>query len=753
MSPYVVGYSDRFSVASGERIRFYVSAEGCVALNAEIVPLAGGAKVHPERVPLGTLPARKQELYPGSHAIIEDGGLLDGGSDFTVVAMICPTSPLSGEQVIMGKWDVASKGGYALLIDAGGCAAFWVGDGRGNKAELSSHRPMLAGVWYFVGCSYEADTGVATVFQEAVVGVANGRLGLQHVPNAVTSERVYVSPGVTRSMPFVIAGATEMTVGNRPVTRLHFNGKIDCPRMSKRVFGLESGRDLVEGATDPATLGAWDFSAEISRRGIRPIDHVTDRSHNQLHGRLVNLPTRGVTGHNWSGHEHHFANALNEYGAIHFHDDDVADADWDVDVTWLVPDGQPSGVYGLRLVGEGCEDHIPFIVRPLTGSCKARVAMLLPTNTYIAYGNDHLAVDGDLWPVVTGRSHVLGPYDLLRHEHREFGSSLYDEHSDGSGVCYASWKRPLLNLRAENLVGGPADDVAGASTWGFSADVLLMDWLQSTGIQVDLICDHDLASEGLDLLRDYRVVITGSHPEYYTSDQLDAFQAYVATGGRLMYLGGNGFYWVTAYHPDDRGVIEIRRWGGTETWTAAPGEYYLSFTGELGGLWRNRGRPPQKLVGVGFIAQGGDTSTYYRRLPDSFDPDVAWIFEGVEGQSVIGDFGSIGGGAAGLEIDSYDPDLGSPIDAYVLATSEDHTQVMIEVRENIPMGMAHIGGDQNPNVHADLVYFTLPSGGAIFSTGSIAWSGSLAHNRNRNDVAQITRNVLERFMSERDGTL
>ena len=31
---------------------------------------------------------------------------------------------------------------------------------------------------------------------------------------------------------------------------------------------------------------------------------------------------------------------------------------------------------------------------------------------------------------------------------------------------------------------------------------------------------------------------------------LDALQAYLDRGGRLMYLGGNGFYWRIAFHPE-----------------------------------------------------------------------------------------------------------------------------------------------------------------------------------------------------------
>ena len=83
-----------------------------------------------------------------------------------------------------------------------------------------------------------------------------------------------------------------------------------------------------------------------------------------------------------------------------------------------------------------------------------------------------------------------------------------------------------------------------------------------------------------------------------------------------MYMGGNGFYWRIAYHPTLPGVIEVRRAeDGTRAWVARPGEYYHSFTGEYGGLWLRQNRPPQQLVGTGFIAQGFDLSSPYRRTP------------------------------------------------------------------------------------------------------------------------------------------
>lgn len=44
------------------------------------------------------------------------------------------------------------------------------------------------------------------------------------------------------------------------------------------------------------------------------------------------------------------------------------------------------------------------------------------------------------------------------------------------------------------------------------------------------------------------------------------------------------------------------------------------------------------------------------------------------------------------------------------------------------------------------VFFEHPGGGAVFSTGSIAFVGSLAHKGYDNNIARLTRNVLRRFL-------
>src|SRR5690606_29834867 len=118
---------------------------------------------------------------------------------------------------------------------------------------------------------------------------------------------------------------------------------------------------------------------------------------------------------------------------------------------------------------------------------------------------------------------------------------------------------------------------------------------------------------------------------------------------------------------------EVRRGeSGIRLWQSEPGEYHHSTTGEMGGLWRYRGKAPQRLVGVGMSAVGGDRAAPYRREAGSFDPRAAFIFEGIGPDEIIGDFGLHLGGAAGWELDRYDSTLGTPPHALLLASSFGH---------------------------------------------------------------------------------
>ena len=288
------------------------------------------------------------------------------------------------------------------------------------------------------------------------------------------------------------------------------------------------------------------------------------------------------------------------------------------------------------------------------------------------------------------------------------------------------------------------DEQRGSGLRHFPADSHLTDFMEGTGLAFDVITDHDLDAEGQALLAPYAVIITGTHPEYHTPRTLDALQAYTAAGGRLMYMGGNGFYWRIANNPAIPDVIEVRRAeGGIRAWPAEPGEGHHQLDGAYGGLWRRNGRPPQALAGVGFSAQGLFEGSHYRRLP--IPEGCAWVFDGVVGET-FGGFGLSGGGAAGFELDRADPRLGTPPNTVILARSEGHQSHFVAVPEELLSHVNTVTGERPADlVRAEMVLFETQNGGAVFATGSITWCGSLPVDGYDNDIARITGNVLRRF--------
>ena len=737
----LVGYADRLSVTPGELIRFMVSCER-ETYRAEIVRLihgdelstGPGFKEHPVTSDVdGVYRGRVQPIFSGSYAIVPDSPILRTLGDLTLSAWVFPTTPHKGTQGIVTKWSAADARGYGLVIDQDGRLSFWLGDGIHNTTRILADAPLRPNEWFFVAVSFDAEHGRVLLLQEPRLVWPDDpvRLAVEHSAPPMTIP--------WSAVPLIIGGYVEGGSADAPVIGGNFNGKIDAPRVFARAQSLEElqqSRDrLPRVDVGEGVIASWDFAVDMAT------NRVTDRSANGLHGRTVNMPIRAVTGHNWIGQETNPRQARDQYGAIWFHDDDLDDAAWEEDFSLTVSPELQSGVYAARLWSGESEYHVPFFVRPPTGRPSAKIAVLFPTLTYLAYANEQGTEIANSPKLHLPRLNPAADAEELRYLEANKLLSLYDFHADGSGVCYSSRLRPILNLRP-NARARHID-----APHAFPADLYLVDWLAHEGFAFDAITDEDIHGEGAALLAPYRVVITGSHPEYWTDQMLAALRTYLGSGGHVMYLGGNGFYWVTSIDPQRSHLIEVRRWGGTGAWQAGPGEYHHSTTEEVGGLWRIRGRPPQALVGVGFTGQGFDQAMPYHRQPDSFDPRVAFIFEGIDQDELIGDCPNLvlGHGAAGHEIDRYDRGLGTPAQTMLLATATGFSDGYQAAVEEILMADSMQGGTVNPRVRADMVYLEYPNGGAVFSVGSIAWCGSLSANGYANTVATVTRNVLRRF--------
>lgn len=747
-------YTDKLSVKPGDTLSVMASAEGTASLSAALVRLVHGDE-HPsgpgfieEKVPSDIerdWSVRKQYIQKGNFLQVADPqSVLAISGAFTLHAYIYPTLPAEGRQVVLGRWSVAATSGFALGIGPTGRLEFWVGDGKAGDTVLAEV-PLIGRVWYFVAASFDPANGVATLYQEAVINRYNSLLS-KVVPydyRSHVSESLRVRPAIDADVPFMIGGAIDRNAARGTFVSQCYSGKIDRCGVQRGVLN-RTALDTIRGGTRPPeadVIAYWDTTLGYSDRGIG--DVVQDIGPHELHAVGVNRPVRGQTGWNWSGRNDSFRIAPEEFGGIEFHNDALTDCRWEPTLSLKIPHDLRSGVYAVKLTaGDGTglgEEYTPFVVRP--AKPRAPICLLIPTASYLAYANCQTPFDGDFLQSITAATPIFQEVDIEVYKNDiEFGLSTYDLHNDGGGVCYSSYRRPIVNMRPKHRFAGVG------CVWQFPADLSVVAWLEHMKYDYEVLTDEDLHRDGAAALKPYRMVINGTHCEYYSEPMMDAVEDYLAEGGRLLYLSGNGYYWVVGFRDDEPWIMEVRKLeAGSRAWQARAGEHYLASTGERSGLWRHRNRAPQKLVGTGFTSEGMDGSVPYRRMPDSYHRSVAWIFDGVEGE-VFGDFGLAGGGAAGLEVDRYDLALGTPPHARILACSEPFTDNYPLVQEDIMFTIPGLGGTQHPLVRADMVYFATPHHGAVFSASSISWGSALPCNRFDNSVSRIMKNVVDAFL-------
>jgi N,N-dimethylformamidase len=734
----VLGYAWPLIASAGEKISFHLSSATLESAEATLIrvrcgdpdPNGPGLRLREMDASVnGTVALSYQAIHPGSCAIIPDCPALRDFQSFTVGAFLWPTVPGDRAQSVLSRWRDDLSSGWRLGLDRRGNLEFVLA-ANGETWRVATPQPLLSREWVLAGASWDARSGTISV----IVKSLDPQSGRER--SAVVEGKGPTATQWPHETPMVIAAHAKDTAS----VAAFYDGKIDRPRLYAEALTPDALHGLCEtymvATDDPRLIGAWNFSLDI------PTEIVADMSENRLHGVLRQMPARAMTGANWDASSDRWTDQPMHYGAIHFHSDDMADAEWKPSLDFTIPNHWSSGFYALRLRAqpdgvEDVESFVAFFVRADLGKPRSRLAFVASTATFLAYANSALRLDQVHAEAMLEGLLTLSRDDLYLQEHRELGLSTYDTHGDGSGWCISTAKRPILNTRPRGNV------------FNYGNDTHLIDWLEEIGQDYDIITDDDIHRHGVQVLKPYGCVMTGSHPEYISREIWDAFDAYQQGGGRHMYLGGNGFYWRIAYHATQLHTIEMRRgMTGLRTWEGEAGETTLAFTGEPSSTWRSNGRPPQRLLGVGFDGQVFTQSASYRWLEAAKAPSLAWLTDGIDLDKPLGDFGLRGNGAAGIEIDRVEFTLGTPPGTVWLATADRLGYGGTPTPEEVRTLHRGIMGDQNAQVRADVVFFPTANGGAVFSTGSIAWVCALSHANYDNNVSRLTGNVLRRFLDE-----
>ena len=369
--------------------------------------------------------------------------------------------------------------------------------------------------------------------------------------------------------------------------------------------------------------------------------------------------------------------------------------------TQFVTGPEKSGLYYLHAKGEQSGEFFsfPWVVAPKQPT--AKIAVLASTNTWLAYNNfggrsnyihaDHLPST----PTVNAR------IELSRYNDPEFGTWNAEEYLP------LSFDRPEpINHVPEGT--GIDDPIEGRAACHVApTEWRLLGWLERSGFDYDLYAETQLHEGVLDLDQ-YRVLVISTHPEYWSRTMYRAVKSWVnERGGRLMYLGGNGLNCEVSLTDD--GATMVAHNGDNRVLQANLAKYESRF-----GM---RVESEANLLGVVYTETGVMTAAPYR-----VERADHWVFSGTGVKN--GDlFGRrslherIPGGASGHETDKITP--------------------------SSPRGIVRLAKGLNPNEGGgEITYYETPSGGAVFSVGSICWPSSLLVD---DVVAGVTANVLRRF--------
>ena len=366
----------------------------------------------------------------------------------------------------------------------------------------------------------------------------------------------------------------------------------------------------------------------------------------------------------------------------------------------LVAGPERSGLYYFHArTPSGLKFSFPWIVAPASPQNPVAVlASNITWNSYNNFGGRSNYINADELPptpVVNSRQE-LKRYTQL--EHQTWGCPLY---------APLSFERPepINHIDFDEQITDPIEGRAACHI--APAEWRLFGWLEREGFGYDLYAETQLHDDTLDLNR-YKVLIISTHPEYWSRKMYDRVKRWVfQEGGKLMYLGGNGVNCEVEFL-DSRTMV-VHNGVLSSLWPSGIGA-----ESRMG----KRHESEANLLGVVFTPTGMMTGAPYRVVDAGH-----WVFAGT-GLSTGDTFGEkclhmrCPGGASGHETD--------------------------KISASSPPGVKLLAKGLNPDDGgAEMVVFDAPSGGSVFSVGSICYPSSLPVDEH---VSRITANVLGRFL-------
>jgi hypothetical protein len=227
---------------------------------------------------------------------------------------------------------------------------------------------------------------------------------------------------------------------------------------------------------------------------------------------------------------------------------------WPVGCTLKIDPSWPTGLYYIRLTSFqdaagtkplGAMNNLGFVVRSAQPGAQSAILLCIADTTYQAY---------NAWG----------------------GRSLYSTPQ----AITVSFDRPYDNQNAIPVGAGELPFIA---------------WAESKGIALEYCTSADLHAQNI--LSNYSLLLSVGHDEYWSKQMRDYVESFAAVGGNVCFFSGNNVWWQIRFQSNLRTMVCYKY--------VAPDPIQDPALGGPTTEWYTTGRPPNTLVGAGFLNGAG----------------------------------------------------------------------------------------------------------------------------------------------------
>lgn len=384
---------------------------------------------------------------------------------------------------------------------------------------------------------------------------------------------------------------------------------------------------------------------------------------------------------------------------------------WPAVAQLTIPATWRSGLYLARVEANSTQATplvIPFVVRAQNPGSESKILLCIPDATYTAY---------NFWGGRSLYGSTTRGIDLW-----SYGPSL---------DAYPNYQIPRAFRVAHSRpyrqpIGSP---LAKWQQW----EVPLIRWLARQGIAVELCIGTDLHKDQANhtgLLKEYRLLVSVGHDEYWSKEMRDNVESFASAGGNAVFFSGNVSWFQIRFDLNVQRQIcykdaRFDPYNPTESNSGSPDLVTVN--------WYDKPvcRAETALTGVSYLGSSDSFPQYIIR------DRTSWVFDGVA-YSRFGIY-TIEGDPLPRSIVGYETDRFQSSQEPCKPNSPSNFHILAEVPA--------LGSDfEDPNAEIAATMGIFAKGkGQVLTVGTINWSLGLSQDDSWNEIDQITRNIFDRL--------